>query len=385
MRKAVLSPLGLSAATVALIALLAAGCGGGGGSSAPAGGPLPPAVGGSRPMAQSLGVTLGGSLPTTFLASASRRAQSTQGIAVSVLYRGATVASGTLDGTGFAKLSFTAPVPQGATVQVAFGNRGIVATLPLATGTAGTAAAVTYQKNGTLLVQVAADSSGSGQITSGDQQEATLQESSTGQVESEDDQNGGTIVDGIPVTISVCTAANAQPSTITVAPAPSAPPNLSLIFAERANDDDQNPPLLSVVQNFDGPQTYPVLPGEPRVLIVVYQSGANAGEPTVIMAPVAELAQPSSDASPSPAPSSCPTLSPNATSPPAPLPTGLPTALPAGIPSTSPEPSESPESPEPSESPESPEPSESPESPAPSASPASSPAASASPSASASP
>jgi hypothetical protein len=285
----------------AAVALTLAACGGGGGSSA--GGTLPSIAnqpqGPIAAAATKIGVTLSGNAPV-----AARSRATSSSLPVTVTYNGATVATGTLDGSGFAELNFTQNVPAGATVTVTIGTTSpVVATVTLATAISATAADIVYSAGPppTITVTAADDNNGDGQVSSGDTQvQVSTENPSDGQPENVNSE-GDVLPANLPVTIATCGT-----TTITVAPATGAPSGLGLLFEEKVSDSDNSPKFQYQTSAFTGPLNFPYLSSAARIDMRVTQNG----NPLVsVEAPIGAFTS-GSPASPSPAPATCPSPMP---------------------------------------------------------------------------
>lgn len=309
------------------LALALAACGGGSGGSAAGGSVLPPPTTKST---QKLGVTLalasGSRTPFAKLRSLSTlHPLAISGAPVTVTYNGATVATGTLDANGFAELVFTQDVPAGATVTVTVGSgsSAVVASVTLATAISATAADIVYNSGppATISVKESADANEDGQVDSGDSQQQTDTENpSNGDPEDVNSENDGTLPTNLPVTISVCNT-----STITIAPAATAPSGLGLSFEEKVADSDSSPQFEYQTASFTGPLTFPYLSSAARIDMQITQSGQ---ELLSIEAPIGAIT-----GTPAPSPSASPASSPSAS------PSSSPSAAPSASPSASPTPS----------------------------------------------
>lgn len=326
--------------TFASAALALAACGAGsGGSALP--GPLAPGYS-TTSMATKLGLTYGGSsLPFAqtrrSTSSVNRHTLQVNGTPVTVTYNGVVVASGTLDGNGYAELTFTAGVPVGATVTVTAGtgSNAVTATIVLTTAIPATASDVVYQpatstSAASLKVTSAADAAGNGQVEASDpDQQVEIENPSDGTPENVDSADSDHLPANLPITLSVCAG-----STITVAPAPSAPP-LVMQFEEKVHDSDSGAQLEYTANPFSSPLTFPVISSAARVDIEI----SSGGKPLVsIEAPIQSFTGPAGNASPSPSPSSCPTLSPIAFTTPSPGPGSGDSGTASPSPSASPSP-----------------------------------------------
>lgn len=372
---------------IAAAALAATSACGGGGSAGTAG-VIP--GGNSTPAptilsAQRLGLNVYAAAGSVFPSQVGTRTATTSkttrmtpaaGASVTVSYQGQTVGTGTLNGNGFAELTFTQNVPVGATVTVTVGSgtAAVVATVTLATALVATASEIVYNAGppATITVTASADAAGNGQVTSSDPQQVTEDEDpSDGKptnIVSGDDPNLPT---NLPVSITTCGG-----SVITIAPVgtqQNAP--WMLAVEEKVHDGDDGSQFTYVTQSFTGPISIPELASAARLHIIIVDSLGNlvlaleapldaitGGGATQTPAP---SASPSSSPSTSPSPSACPTLTPTQpgaspssapTMPPMPTPpaeptdtpeptmTPLPTpsATPTAMPTTTPMPSASP-------------------------------------------
>lgn len=293
-------PLAMPLLAMAAIALLVAACGGAGGGALPGSGGQPPV---NALNATKLGVTLSGN--TTHVAGVHR--DSTANLPVKVTYNGVVVATGTLDGTGFAELTFTQSVPAGATVTVTIGSTSpIVVTVTLATAISATSADVVYNAGPppTITVTSAADANGDGTVDAGDpQKEVETENPSDGDAE-DVNAEGGALPSNLPIVISTCGT-----TTITVAPAAGAPSPLGLDFEEKVNDSDTSPQFEYTTSSFTGPLNFPYLSTAARIDLTVTNNGTKL---VSIEAPIGSITgAPPASPPPSPCPSPLPTSSPS--------------------------------------------------------------------------
>jgi hypothetical protein len=285
-----------------------------------------------------MGLTLAGSTTS----AARSRPQSSSTTPVTVSFGATTIASGTLDGSGFAELTFNRSIPTGSTVIATIGSgaSAIVASIVLAASVPATAAEVVFKPGPPATIEVdSEDDPGNGHFSSGgnenEQQDENPQDGDPTTVVS---GNNPMLPTNLPLSVIVCGAT----ITLAVNTAASPPPagSFRLEFREKVNDNDENAQLRFIGDPFTSSVTVPALASAARIEIKFFENQRQVLE---IKAPL-DAFTPATGATPNPA--TCPTLTP--------------LASPSAGASDSPEPSESPESPEPSESPESPEPSESP-------------------------
>lgn len=319
------------AATTALVFSLTA-CGGGGGGSAAGGGSLPTVP--HAAASQRLGFTIkssGGVLPFfATLKKTSSQPFAIAGTPITVTYNGVVVASGSLDGNGFAELTFAQAVPAGATVTVTIGSgsSAVTATITLATAIPATSADVTYNAGppATLVVHSAADQNNDGKVDSSDAEQQTDTENpSNGEPEDANVGTGGTLPATLPITVSTCGT-----STITIAPAAGAPSGLGLQFEEKVQDSDSSPQFEYQTASFTGPLTFPYLSSAARIDMKVTQNGQTLVSIEAPIGIVSALGAPS----PTPAPSATPSAAPSVT--PSTAPSAAPSASPQACPTISP-------------------------------------------------
>ncbi len=305
-----MSPRQVAPALLACLLVTVSACGGGAGSTS-----SPGILPGSTQTGQRLGVTLtpsGGSVLPFSTSRHTMTATSASGQPVTVTYQGTTVATGTLDGNAFVELSFTQAVPAGATVTVTVGTgaTAVVASVTLSQAIKATASDIVYSAGPppVITVQTGDDTSGTGTVTSGDENQATDTENpSDGQIEDVNSSTSTTLPANLPVAITSCG------STITITPTLSAAGPIGLQFEEKTSDASGSAQYEFAANPFSTPLTFPILSSAARVDMTITQNGATL---VTIEAPLSSLLTTGSGgASPSPSPSAspsaCPTLSPN--------------------------------------------------------------------------
>ncbi len=324
----------VTALAAALVTTLGA-CGGG------SGGNLPPHTGAPQPASAQtkLGISVkalaGSSFPFALRRANSGTAASQS---VSVTYNGSTVASGSLDGNGFAELTFTQDVPAGATVIVTIGSgaTAIVASVTLATAISATASDVVYNAGPppTISVTTRADNNGDGQVDPTDSEQQTETENpSDGNPENIDDQNDPVLPSNLPITIATCG------STLTLAPV-TGQTGLGIDFQEKVEDSDTNAEFAYQSATFDGPLTFPIISTAARVDLTITQNGQELFS---LEAPLGAITGTgTSSPAPSASPSAAPSASPSAVQSASASPTASPVGCPPLSPTARPNPSSSP-------------------------------------------
>ena len=291
-------------AALVLAAAMLAACGGGGGSASPA---VPANVNtpGSR-SAQSLGVTFAGTQTLSRL----RTTRDLSSTPVTVSVNGTVVGTGTLDGNGHAKITFTVNVPPGSTITIVAGHLTVTATLAMTT--AGTAVLVTLKADGTITVTTAADPSGTGNVNPNDPEQEDEDEDGHGNVTSITANNGNVLPANAPFSlVNACGTLTLTPTNAAVA---------SIKFEEKGSDgEDDNAGRVRFEGAFTGPLTFPVVSTAARLHIEIFDKNHN--RLIEVKAPISAFTS-GTNANSSPCPS--------------------PTASPAPTPTPSPEPSESP-------------------------------------------
>ena len=323
-------------AAVATAALLLAACGGGGAAGA-GGTPNLPSAPQSSP--SHLGLTVaaapGSSLPFA-VARHTMSSSTSSGAAVTVTYNGTTVATGTLDGSGFADLTFSQSVPAGAvlTVTIGSGASAVVVTVTVASAVNGTSADVTYNAGPppSVTVTSSADNKGDGKVDPGDSSQETESENpSDGQATDVNSNDNGLLPANLPIVISACS------TTLTIAPAAGAPPNLSLNIEEKQNDSENAAQFEQSFSPFDGPVSVPILAASARLDLELFSNGQkilSIEAPLTAVTAQSGSPAPSTTCAPSPSPSAAPSASPSAA--PSASPSAAPSASPSAAPSASP-------------------------------------------------
>jgi hypothetical protein len=285
-----------------LAAAMLAACGGGGGSGTA---PSTPARPGSPAQgAQSLGVTFAGTQTLAHL-RATRDLSSTP---VTVSVNGTIVGTGSLDANGHAKISFTVPVPPGATITIVAGSLTVTATL--ATTAASTAVLVTVKANGTISVSTSADPNGTGVVNPNDPEHDDEDEDGHGNVTSIT-ANGSVLPANAPFTLSEAC------NTITLTPASSAVASIKL--EEKVSDGDSDDAGRFRFEGpFTGPLQFPVVSSAARLHIEVFN--ARGDRLIEVKAPIGAF---TSGANASPAP--CPSPTATASASPSPVPSATAT------------------------------------------------------------
>lgn len=306
----------------AVSALGLAACSGGGGSSATPtlGSPLAPTT------ATKLGVTLAGTTPfASSFHALSVHAQSVQGTPIVVTFNGATVATGTLDSSGFAELTFTQAVPAGSVVVVTIGSGStvIVASVPLVNAVPATAAYLTFNPGppATLNVKAGGDAAGNGHYDSNENEnEDEDEDPQTGNVVNITDANKSTLPANLPIVVSACSSSITVGLNANASPAPSG--HYALEYKEKTSDDNEHDEYEYHVDPFTTPVTFPVVNTAARVRIELERDGVTILK---LKAPLGAFTSGFA------APATCPTVTPTisaspmaaatATASPMPLPT----------------------------------------------------------------
>jgi hypothetical protein len=291
-------------AFVAAAAMLAA-CGGGGGASAPAGQPGTP---GRTP--QSLGITFTGT--QTLAAARAPRDLSSTPVTVSV--NGTVVGSGTLDGSGHAKITFSVPVAPGTTITVVAGRITVTATL--ATTAQSTAVLVTVKADGTVSVSTSADPGATGQMNPNDPEHEDEDEDGHGNVTSVT-ASGNVLPANAPFTfVNACGVITLTPTSSAVA---------SIKFEEKGSDDESDDAARFRFEGaFTGALQFPALSSAARVHIEIFD--AQHRRLIEVKAPLSAFTSGSTPAaSPCPSPTASPAATPTASPTASPAPTASPT------------------------------------------------------------
>jgi hypothetical protein len=308
--------LAQTSAACAVAALLAA-CGGGGGTS-PGGSAIPNQPARTAQSAQSIALTFSG---TQTLAKA-RATRDLASVPVTVTVGGVVVGTGTLDGKGHAKITFTAAVAPGSTITIVAGH--LTATATLAVGTQATAVLITVNPDGTISVKSAADADDDGNVGPNDPEQEDETEDDHGNVSSVDAGSAVVLPANAPFSLSrTCTA-------LTLTPVGSAAAFIK--FEEKGSDgEDDDAGRVKFEGAFTGPLTFAISADSARLHIEIFD--AQHRRLIEVKAPISAFTSGTvTGATPSP----CPT--------PSAAPSTTPSAAPSGAPGTSP-------SPEPSESP----------------------------------
>ena len=298
-----------SSSAAVLIAALLAACGGGGGTS-PAGGPVPNAPAPPAQGAQSIGITFSG---TQTLAKV-RRPQDLASVPVTVTVGGVVVGSGTLDGNGHAKITFTTAVAPGSTITITAGKLTITATLAM--GTPATAVLITINPDGTISVKSAGDRDGNGMVDQGDDEQEDATEDDHGNVTSVN-AGGNVLPANAPFTLTrTCTTLTLTPTGTAVA---------SIKFEEKGSDSESDDAgRVRFEGAFTGPLTFPILPGSARLHIELFD--AQHHRLIEVKAPISAFTSgTATGASPCPSPSATASASPQASATPTPAPSATPT------------------------------------------------------------
>ena len=293
----------LQMTTLGLLATASLGlaaCSGGATSSSPTGIALPvattpPAT--SKSSATKLGVTLAGA--SQVFARFHRLA--IEGTPITVAYDGTTVGAGSLDKNGFAELTFTQPVPAGATVVATIGTgaNALVATIVLASAIPATASLVTYNPGPPPSIHVAAaeDQVGNGQYdVNAPENEVEDEDAHTGQI-SVVISNNQTLPANLPVTVAVCGTTITIGLNATSSPPPSG--QYALEVKERTVDDESRGEQEYHFAPFTSPVTIMAATSESRIQIELTQNG---NEVLKLKAPLSAFTPQTGT------PTSCPTI-----------------------------------------------------------------------------
>ncbi|GAC1301300.1 MAG: hypothetical protein NVSMB19_09260 [Vulcanimicrobiaceae bacterium] len=274
--------------------------------------------------AAKLGVTLAG---VTSALAHGRQAFAVLGTPIAVTYNGATVATGTLDKDGFARLTFTQPVPAGATVVVTIGSgsNAIVASVPLVNAAPATAALFTYDPGPPASVNVARseDNADNGHYDGAQgENENEDEDAQNGNVNGVNDTSDMMLPSNLPISLTACGNTLTIGLNANASPAPSGA--YALEFQEKLGDDEVNSPVDYHVDPFTTPVTFAIVSNESRVRIDLTQNGKSVFK---LKAPLGAVTQSSADGM---SPTSCPTVTPTmapspsaaASAPPSPAATG---------------------------------------------------------------
>jgi hypothetical protein len=323
-----------ASAVLAAAAMLAA-CGGGGSgtsSSVPAGGGQPA----SAPQGtQSVGVTFAG----TQTLGAVRSPRDLTSTPVTVSLNGTVVGTGTLDGSGHAKITFTVAVAPGSTIAITAGQLTVTATLAMTA--ASTAVLITVKTDGSVTVTSAADKNGDGRVDPNDNEQESEDEDGKGNVTSVTAADGNVLPANAPFTlVNAC-------GTLTLTPASSAV--ASIKFEEKTSDGDSDD---NGRVRFEGAFTsalhFAVVSSAARVHIEIFD--AQHRRLIEVKAPIGAFTSGTAGASPCPSPTATVTPSPGPSASASPAASASPSASASPRASETPEPRET-ESPGPSPSP----------------------------------
>ena len=318
---------------LALAASLAA-CGGGGGGTVPT-----PASGNITQTPAHSGQSLGLTFAGTQTLARVRRTQDLTATPVTVSVNGVVVGTGTLDGKGHAKITFTVTVPPGATVTIVAGALTVTATI--ATTSANTAVLVTVNADGSVKVTSAADPAGTGVVTPNQPEREDQTEDGKGNV-TDVTANDATALptNAFFTLVRTCTTLTLTPASALVA---------SIKFEEKGSDGESDDAgRVHFEGAFTGPLTFPIDTATARLHIELFD--AQHKRLIEVKAPISAVTGgPAAGASPCPSPSATATASATARASATPHPSTSPRASASPEPSKSPEPRESPE---PTEAPE---------------------------------
>jgi hypothetical protein len=312
-----------STSAVVVAAALLAACGGGGGTSA---GPIPNQSLPATQSTQSLGITFAG---TQTLAKV-RRTQDLASVPVTVSVGGVVVGTGTLDGNGHAKITFTAAVAPGSTITIVAGKVTVTATLAM--GTQATAVLITINADGTISVKSAGDRDGNGMVDPNDDEQEDATEDDHGNVSSVNAGSGNVLPANAPFTLTrTCTTLTLTPVGTAVA---------SIKFEEKGSDGESDDAgRVRFEGAFTGPLTFPISAASARLHIELFD--AQHRRLIEVKAPISAFTSGTATSpSPCPSPSTTPSASPRPSA--SPGPSASPQPSPSPKPSESPEPSESP-------------------------------------------
>ena len=302
-----------SFSAVAMAAALLAGCGGGGSSApaVPAGAVVtqtPAAILG----AQSLAVTFAG----TQTLARTRSPQDLTSTPVTVTVNGSVVGTGTLDGKGHAKITFTAPVAPGSTITVTAGRLTVTATL--ATSSKDTVLLVTLNPDGTLSVTSAADKDGDGAVSANDSEREDETEDDKGNVTSVNATDAFTLPANAPFTLTrTCT-------TLTLTPAGTAAAFIK--FEEKASDGESDDAgRVKFEGAFTGPLQFAIAAATARLHVEIFD--AQHKRLIEVKAPISAFTSgTATNPSPCPSPSTTPSASPQPSASPEQSPSPQPSA-----------------------------------------------------------
>jgi hypothetical protein len=310
-----------SSSAAVLIAALLAACGGGGGTS-PGTGPVPNAPAPPTQGTQSVGITFSG---TQTLAKV-RRPQDLASVPVTVTVGGVVVGTGTLDGKGHAKITFTTAVAPGSTITITAGKVTVTATLAM--GTQATAVLITINPDGTISVKSAGDRDGNGMVDQSDDEQEDATEDDHGNVTSMNAGSGNVLPANAPFTLTrTCT-------TLTLTPVGTAAAFIK--FEEKGSDEESDDiGRVKFEGAFTGPLTFAISAASARLHIEIFD--AQHHRLIEVKAPISAFTSgtatgaspcpsPSATASASPKPSESP--EPSASPHASPVPTSTPSATP---------------------------------------------------------
>ena len=282
------------ASALVLAAALLAACGGGG--TSPGGNPLPNVPGSAPQSTQSVSVTFSG---TQTLAKV-RSPQDLSSVPVTVSVGGVVVGTGTLDGNGHAKITFTSAVAPGSTITVTAGK--LTATATLAMGTQSTAILITVNPDGTISVKSAGDKHDDGVVDPDDPEQEDANEDGHGNVTSITATGGNVLPANAPFTLTrSCTALTLTPTNAAVA---------SIKFEEKASDgDDDNAGSVKFEGAFTGPLTFAISTASARLHIELFD--AQHHRLIEVKAPISAFTSgTATSASPCPSPTATATATP---------------------------------------------------------------------------
>jgi hypothetical protein len=288
-------------AALVLAAAMLAACGGGGGASSA----VPTMTSPTAPTAksaQSLGVTFAGTQTLARL----RTTRDLSSVPVTVTLNGTVVGTGTLDGSGHAKITFTVNVPPGSTITITAGHLTVTATLAMTTQS--TAVLITVKADGTVTVTTAADANGTGVVDPNDPEQENEDEDGHGNVTSVTANNGNVLPANAPFTlVNAC-------GTITLTP--TNPAVAFIKFEEKGSDgEDDNAGRVKFEGAFTGPLHFQVVSNAARVHVEIFD--ANHNRLIEVKAPISAFTSgTNANASPCPSPTASPTPSPAASASP---------------------------------------------------------------------
>jgi hypothetical protein len=285
-----------TSALFAVAALLAA-CGGGGGTSP--GSTIPNQPARTTQSAQSIGVTFTG---TQTLAKA-RATRDLTSVPVTVTVGGVVVGTGTLDGKGHAKITFTAAVAPGSTITIVAGHLTVTATLAM--GAQATAVLITINADGTISVKSAADADDNGNVDPNDPEQEDATEDDHGDVTS---VNAGT---GVVLPANAPFSLSRSCGTLTLTPVGTAAAFIK--FEEKGSDDeDDDAGRVKFEGAFTGPLTFAIAAESARLHVEIFD--AQHRRLIEVKAPISAFTSgttTSASPSPCPAPSTSPTPAPS--------------------------------------------------------------------------